>query len=68
MHNSEPERKWLPVRKRLVDALGEEMTKVIAPISAKRLSILVTGYEYSHNGEVAAAVPRDPTPSSVSQA
>lgn len=56
VHNSEPERKWFPVRTRLAKALEQEMKQVAAPVSAKRLSIIITGYQYSEDGEMAAAV------------
>jgi len=56
VHNSEPERRWVPLRTRLVKSLEDQMKKVAAPIAAKRLSILVTGYQYSEDGDMAAAV------------
>lgn len=56
VHNSEPERKWIPVRKRLVNALENEIRQVKGPAATKRLSILVTGYEYSEDQEMAGGV------------
>jgi hypothetical protein len=57
VHNSKPEREWFPVRRRLVAALQDEIKRIKAPPSAKRLSILATGYQY-RGGDGAAVLTR----------
>lgn len=56
VHHSEPERCYLPVRRRLVEALADRMRRVRASPEAKRLSILIVGYSYSEEKDMGRAI------------